>query len=138
MMIGEEVAGNPGEHLELCGRLATVVAGHRFQGTPAVPGEPVQFVREPDNSADANAIAVHDAAGRRLGYLFRELAAEHAGLLDRGIVRLSGRLVAPGEPGHDLDRARINPPLIVQIHVDTGRLGSFLVQIGRADLLAAG
>ncbi len=102
--------------------LLTAVAGHRFQGIPAMPGEPVQFIREPTNAADPNAIAVHDAAGRRIGYLFRELAAEYAGLVDQGIVRLSGRLVDAGESGYDPERAGINPPLVVWIHVNAARL----------------
>jgi hypothetical protein len=128
MTIGEEVAGNPGECFVFHDWLVTAVAGHRFQGTPAAPGEPVQFVREPNNGADRNAIAVLDAAGRRIGYLFRELAADFAGLIDHGLVRLSGRLVAAGEPGYDPDRAGINPPLIVWIHVDPVRLDAFVAR----------
>ena len=113
MTIRDEVAGNPGEHLVFHDCLVTAVAGHRYQGIPARPGEQVQFIREPTNAADPNAVAVHDAAGRRIGYLFRELAAEYAGLVDQGIVRLSGRLVDAGEPGYDPDRAGINPPLVL-------------------------
>ena len=122
MTIGEEVVGNPGEDLKFHDCLVTAVAGHRYQGVPATPGEPVEFIREPQNAADPNAIAVHDAAGRRIGYLFREIAADHAGLIDHGLVRLSGRLVAPGERGYDAGRAAINPPLIVWIHIDEARL----------------
>ena len=104
----------------------TVVAGHRFQGVVATPGDPVWLVREPDNEADPNAIAVHDAAGRRIGYLFREVAADYAGLIDRGLVRLSGRLVGVDEPGYDAARAAINPPLVVDVHADPDRLEEFL------------
>jgi hypothetical protein len=126
MMSSEQVAGDAGGSYVFHNWIFTVVAGHRFWGVPATPGEAVRFVREPQNAADPNAIAVHDPAGRRLGFLSRELAADFAGLIDHGLVRLTGRLVAPGEPGYDEGRAAVNPPLVVGIHVDPARLEAFL------------
>ena len=71
------------EDLLFAGTLVTRVAGYRYQVCePASPGEPVHFIREPDNRADANAVAVHNILGQRIGYLFRELAEEYAALLD--------------------------------------------------------
>jgi hypothetical protein len=122
----EAAAGDSAGQMPFHERLLTAVAGHRYQGVAATPGESVRFVREPDNAADPNAIAVHDTAGRRIGYLFREVAANQAGLLDRGLIQLSGRLVAAGEPGYDPDRPMINPPLIVSVHVDLARLQAFV------------
>jgi hypothetical protein len=124
--MNERWAGDIGAQFQFHDWLFTAVAGHRFQATAAVPGEPVQLVREPDNPADGKAIAVLDMAGRRVGYLFRELAAEYAALMDHGIVRLSGRLVAPGEPGYDAERAAINPPLIVVVDVNPVRLDALV------------
>jgi hypothetical protein len=122
----DAAAGDPAGHMPIHEQFLTAVAGHRYQHVAATPGEPVQFIREPDNAADPNAIAVHDTAGRRIGYLFREIAANQAGLLDRGLIRLSGWLVAAGEPGFDPDRAMINPPLIVSVHVDLAPLQAFV------------
>ena len=60
--------------------LVTGVAGYYYKATaPAVPGEPVGFVRERDNPYDSNAIGVFDRDGQKLGYLFRAVAAEIRG-----------------------------------------------------------
>ena len=92
-----------------CDTFVTKVAGYQYHATaPPAPGAPVEFVREPENAFDTNAVAIHDAAGRRLGYLFREVAAEWAALIDHGAVRLGGRLIAPGEPGYDATLAPSN------------------------------
>ena len=99
-----------------------------MRSSPPVPGGQVDFVREPDNPADANAVAVHDQAGRRIGYLFREIAAEYAALLDLGCVRLFGRLAAPGEPGYDPARAGFSPALFVWVYVDEARLSQVLAR----------
>lgn len=75
-------------------RFRTPVRGHAFAG-PApddalAAGRPVELVREPDNPADALAIAVwsQDGDGRRwrLGYLDRTVAAQLAPRLDDGAV----------------------------------------------------
>jgi hypothetical protein len=124
----ELVAGAADVGLPLQQSFLTAVAGHRFQGVPATPGEPVRFVREPDNDADPNAVAVHNMAGRRLGYLFREVADFYALLVDVGLVQLSGRLVAPGEPGYEEHRAKTNPALVVNIHADMARVDEMLAR----------
>lgn len=116
--IGDSTAMNPGRVSPSPLWFVTAVAGHRFQGVPATPGEAVQFVREPNNAADSNAIAILDARGRRIGYLFREIAADFAGLVDTGLVGLTGRLLVPGEPGHDAGWAETNPSLVVWVHAD--------------------
>ncbi len=101
----------------------TKVAGYRFQnGNLATAGEPVRFVREPQNAADPNAIAIHNNSGQRIGYLFREIAARYAVPLDRGFVRLVGRLAAPGEPNYDPALAEINPQVYLWIYADQAYL----------------
>jgi hypothetical protein len=64
------------------------VAGARFQedalgGDDAAPGRPLELRREPGNEHDPNAIAVL-AAGARVGWVPRELAAALAPGLDAG------------------------------------------------------
>jgi hypothetical protein len=80
----EAAAGETAVTMPFVDWFVTAVAGHRFQGVTATPGAPVRFVREPDNAADSNAIGVPDTAGRRIGYPFREVAADHAALTDLG------------------------------------------------------
>ena len=119
----DERAGTTGEPLVAHHGFITGIAGHYYHAeSPVVPGESVSLVREPDNPADRDAIAVLDRAGRKIGFLGRQIAAEYAPLIDHGFVRLSGRLLAPGEPGHDPDRAGVNPPLFVGVHVDFARI----------------
>lgn len=48
------------------------------------PGDPVQFVREPKNPYDSNAVEVKNNNGKSLGYLKREVAEWFAGLIDEG------------------------------------------------------
>lgn len=65
------------------------------------PGSPLALRRDPDNEHDANAIAVL-AAGRQVGWVPRELAAELAPQLDAGspwsAVVLRERRPSPREP----------------------------------------
>jgi hypothetical protein len=119
----------PDGNLVLCDTITTRVAGCRYQATtPAVPGAPVQFVREPANAWDANAVAVIDMDGRRIGYLFREIAEEYAALMDCGCVRLCGRMAAPGEPSYDPVRAQSNPVLYVWVNAVAARLAEICAQ----------
>jgi hypothetical protein len=82
----------------------------------------------PDSVIDPHMIAVHDAAGRRLGCLSAEAAAEYADLMDAGLVQLSGRLLAVGEPGYDAGRAMTHPPLLVNVHTDPASLDEYLAR----------
>jgi hypothetical protein len=123
-------AASPVQDLEPFETVVTGVAGYFYKAAaPAVPGEPVEFRREPDNRHDADAVGVFDRHGRRLGFLFREVAAQYAGLLDHGCARLYGRLLAPGEPDYDPDRAEVNPPLVVWAYADLAGLKRYLDQI---------
>ncbi len=127
----ENQIAKPDQGFVLSNTVVTRIAGYRFHAsTPATPGETVQFVREPNNAWDSNAIAVYDGSACRIGYLYRQIAAEYAWLMDNGSVRLSGRLAAPGEPGYDPSRAEINPPLFVWVNVDQARLSEVLAQAG--------
>jgi hypothetical protein len=47
-------------------------------------------------------------------------------LVDLGVVRLSGRLLAPGEPGYNAERAATNPRLIVAVEVNPVRLDALV------------
>jgi hypothetical protein len=123
-----EQTDNPIEGLVFVQSFATKVAGCRYQTASAAPGEQVHLVREPDNAADANAVAVHNMAGQRVGYLFREIAEYYAESLDYGVVRLFGRLAAPGEPDYDPSRARSNPTLFIWAYKDEARLAEVLAQ----------
>jgi hypothetical protein len=106
--------------------LRTRVMGSHHRAVPnAIAGEPVILVRAPDNLHDPNAIAVCDTAGRQLGYLPRELAAEYAGVVDQRCVYLSGRLVACDESDFDPEQAAVNPPLHLSIYVHQGRLDDY-------------
>ena len=120
----EQGEGSVQRH-ELVSTLSTAIASYLYYDAVAIPAEPVELVREPDNSAGANAIAVHDLYGQKLGFLTRGIAAEYADLIDHGFVRLTGRLVAPEEPGYDAGRAVINPPLHVWVYADLVRLEEF-------------
>ena len=48
------------------------------------PGSPMSLVREPQNEHDGDAIAVHAAAGRPVGYVNKRTAAGLSRLLDTG------------------------------------------------------
>jgi hypothetical protein len=116
--------------LTLVKSLITNVAGHRFQnGHAAPPGEPVGFVREPHNEADPNAIAIYNVAGQRIGYLFGEIAAEYALMLDFGLAQLAGRLAAPGEPNYNPALAACNSPLNLWVYVDQARIAELEAEI---------
>lgn len=101
----------------------TKIAGYRYHAAVCPPpGSVVEFVREPQNPHDPNAIAIRDKDGHTLGYLFREIAAQYACLIDAGCVRLTGRLVAPEEPGYDAARANCNPAIYVWAGADMQRI----------------
>jgi hypothetical protein len=106
--------------------LLTRLTGYLYPAVArAVPGEHVLLVREPDNADDPNAIVVCDMAGRQLGYLPRDLAAEYASLVDHRCVHLFGRLVAREEPEYDPEQAAVNPRLYLSVYVDQGRLDDY-------------
>jgi hypothetical protein len=117
----------PDESLVLYDTIITRIAGYRFHATSPPPaGAAVELVREPANIRDPNAIAVCDMDGQRLGYLFREIAEEHAALMDCGCVRLCGRMAAPGEPAYDHVRVQTNPVLYLWVFADETRLSEIL------------
>jgi hypothetical protein len=117
------------ENMVHCDTISTRVAGYRSHATaPPGSGATVQFVREPGNPHDANAIAVYDMRGQRIGYVFREIAEEYAALIDCGCVRLFGRMAAPGEPGYDPVRVDTNPALHIWVYADEARLAEILAQ----------
>jgi hypothetical protein len=107
----------------------TFVAGRRFNAEAEVaPGDTVFAVREPQNPHDANAIAVVNQEGQRIGYLPRELAAQYAGLVDVGIFQLAARLASSCEPDFNDAGWTINPRLYLWAHVDVDRLNEFHAQ----------
>ena len=68
----------------------TKVVGVSFEGRQAVvqtlsAGEELLVVREANNPVDANAIALTTLAGRQVGFLRRQIAAELAPRLDGGV-----------------------------------------------------
>ena len=68
----------------------------------AAPGRPLALRRDPGNPHDPNAIAVDLPGGPQLGWVPREVAAEIAGELDRGVpwsaVVLRERRASPRDP----------------------------------------
>lgn len=68
----------------------TKLVGVTFEDRQALvaalaPGDPLRLSREPDEAHDPAACALVDAAGRRVGYLARELAAVLAPAIDAGV-----------------------------------------------------
>ncbi len=53
---------------------------------------------------------------------FREIGARYAVPPDQGLVRLVGRLAAPGEPYYDPTLVDINTPLYLWIYADQDHL----------------
>ena len=83
-----------------------------------MPGDVVYLIREPGNPYDANAIAVHNAQGHRIGFVPRQQAAVMAPYIDSLPVSLSGRLLTPGEAGYDEDVARTRPPFMIYVFLN--------------------
>jgi hypothetical protein len=48
--------------------------------------------------------------------------------VDLGLVWLSGRLAAPGEPDYDPVQAEVNPPMYLLVYGDVARLEQFNAQ----------
>jgi hypothetical protein len=73
-----------------------------LQSPDAQPGRPLELRRDPDNEHDPNAISVHLAVGKQLGWVPRALAEEIAPALDAGDVWsalcLRERRPSPREP----------------------------------------
>ncbi len=95
------------------GDIPSCVAGWYFHAASALPGERVSLVREPGNLHDANAIAVHNTRGQRIGFVPRRQAAVLAPYLDSSGISLAGRLLEPGEAGYDEQLAQTRPPLMI-------------------------
>ena len=83
----------------------TKIVGVTFEGRQRFVvrlrrGEQLKLVRQPNNPYDPNAIAVFDSQGNQLGYIRRELAAEMAYKMDRGIQYTAEVTeVTGGDPG---------------------------------------
>ena len=73
-----------------------------LQSAAAAPGSTLLLRRDPGNEHDPNAIAVHTQRDEALGFVPRELAAELAPQLDRGIpwsaVVLREQRASPRDP----------------------------------------
>lgn len=99
------------------GWIPTWIVGRRFYETKPAAGDPLAFLREPDNPYDGDAIAVHATRDGKLagkvGHLPREEAAFLAPLVDRAAIRLSGNL-----SGAD-DRS-CRSPIRLEVAADVG------------------
>lgn len=92
--------------------LETDVAGYRYYDGPALEpalqeGQGLVLTREPTNEHDAHAIAIHTAAGRKLGYVPRRENAIPATMMDQGIT-LSGRIIAVRKVAPTCERVRVD------------------------------
>lgn len=81
------------------------IAGGHYHGLGRVlaslaPGQTLRLRREPENPYDANAIAVHDSDGLKLGYLPRSANAPVAALMDSGTEVHADilRMISPERP----------------------------------------
>jgi hypothetical protein len=101
------------------GDVPSSVAGWYLHQATALPGEYVGLVREPGNPYDANAIAVYNTQGQRIGYVPREQSAILAPYVDSLFISLAGRLLEPGEAGYDETMARARPPLIIWVYTNS-------------------
>ncbi len=97
------------------GDIPSSVAGWYFHQDTALPGEYVGLVRDPGNPHDANAIAVYNTQGQRIGYVPREQSAILAPYVDSLFISLAGRLLEPGEAGYDETMARTRPPMTIYV-----------------------
>jgi len=100
------------------GGIPSSVAGWYFHQATALPGECVGPVREPGTPHDANAIAVHNTHGQRIGFLPRQQSAILAPHVDSLAISLAGRLLDPGEAGYDEELAQTRPPLMISVFMN--------------------
>ena len=97
------------------GDIPSCVAGWYFHAASALPGERVSLVREPGNPHDANAIAVYNTHGQRIGFVSHQQSAILAPYVDSSAISLAGRLLDPGEAGYDEQMAQTRPPLMIYV-----------------------
>jgi hypothetical protein len=95
----------------------------------------VHLAREPHNPYDNNAIAVLNQAGEKIGHVPRLLAAELAGPLDAGILALSERLAAPGEPNYESSRELVAPTLNLWFFGDLGGFNEYRTRCDEKHLI---
>ena len=89
-----------------------LVRGFSYHDGPAVldqlaSGQTVRLVREPANPYDDQAIAVHTAAGHKLGYVPREDNQILARLLDEDLMDLDARITAVRPERADWEKLEI-------------------------------
>ena len=97
------------------GDIPSNVAGWYYHQATVLPGEYVGLVRDPGNPYDANAIAVHNSQGQKIGFVPRQQAAILAPHVDSLAIILAGRLLEPGEAGFDELLARTRPPMTIYV-----------------------
>ncbi|HKM53854.1 MAG TPA: HIRAN domain-containing protein [Isosphaeraceae bacterium] len=100
------------------GEIPSGVAGWHFHRASALPGECVRLVREPGNPHDANAIAVHNTHGQRIGFLPRQQSVILAPHVDSLAISLAGRLLDPGEAGYDEELVQTRPLLMISVFMN--------------------
>ncbi|CAM6105052.1 unnamed protein product [Calypogeia fissa] len=88
------------ENEKLVGVLDTKIVGRRYnRGTTCKMGMKVALLREPDNPMDANAIKVVEfPRGLSFGHLPREISLHLSSLLDKGLLRVWGKVTAVPAP----------------------------------------
>ncbi len=77
-----------------------------IESDAVAPGRPLELRRDPENTHDPNAIAVHSGDGEQVGWVPRELAEELAPKLDAGeiwsAIVLREQRRSPRDPRHGL------------------------------------
>lgn len=114
MQIREERTRRPPPYGSVPLQIQAYVAGrYYYQGAFAAPGEPLCFVREPNNAFDPNAVMILNAVGELIGYLPYGLAAELAADLDAHTTILTGTIMRAAA-ANEYESGR--PPLLLRIH----------------------
>ncbi len=127
-------------------RFSTKVVGVSFDGRQDATeglagGEELALVREPNNEADPNAIAVRRSDGRPLGYLRRQIAAALAPLMDAGatytasVLEVTGGTGAKPSRGVNISVERTCAPAGAEAAEETaGAVRSYLATLGPDEL----
>lgn len=79
------------------------VAGRRRSAASASMGEELFAIREPENPADANAIAIYRYTGKQIGYIPAFVASDMAPRMDRGeVFRVRVKDIEVGDRGTEI------------------------------------
>ncbi|KAI8473525.1 MAG: SNF2 family N-terminal domain-containing protein [Monoraphidium minutum] len=127
------------EQLEYLGQFKTQIVGIRYYEGKVGRNEMVKLVREADNPYDANAVRVENIRSEKVGHLRRELVAEIAPLLDRGLVAIEGIMPGTGKSTYTMPLQVFcfgpSSDVLTQLQRRVQRAGSYLTPADEGDLV---